>query len=109
MLGLIAPGNYIGTLAGATLKTVTTAGTEVQLSTTEVPCEGIILQALESNTGANGGYIVYGGSDVVAAAASRKGIALAAGESVFLPVKDVSVVWVDATDDGMKACYLPLR
>jgi len=105
MLGLIAPGNYIGTLEGATLKTVTTAGTEVQLTTSETPCEGIILQALETNSG----LIVYGGSDVVADAASRKGIALAAGESVFLPVKDVARVYIDATANGDKACYLPLR
>lgn len=109
MLALIAPGNYIGSLEGSTLKTVTTAGTAVQLTATSTPCEGIILSALETNTGANGGYIVWGGSDVDGPASTRKGVLLAAGGSVFIPVKDVSLVWIDGTDNSVKASYTPLK
>jgi|SRR3990167_523826 len=98
-------GDYIVDLTGGGLKTVTTAGTRVQLSTSESAVKGVIIQAIETNEG----YIAYGGSDVVAAAATRKGCVLAAGESILLPVHDLNKVYIDSTISGEKISYLPIK
>ncbi len=108
MQALTAPGQYIGNLKGGGIKAVTTAATRVQLSTTEFACEAVIIQALEANTG----HIVVGGGDVVASAASRVGFRLPSGSNptpVVLPVKDLSLIWLDATVSGEGVCFCPLR
>lgn len=78
--------------------TVTTAGTAVQLA-----AQGglgrlgaIAITALSLNTGT----IVVGGSTVVAAAGTRRGIPLAAGASVTISTGNLSDVWLDATVSG---------
>lgn len=60
--------------------------------------KSVIVQALASNAAA----VVVGGPDVVAevgakgAAPKRKGIVLAANESIAIDIDDPSKVWVDA-------------
>lgn len=105
MLGLISPGHYIASLEGGGRKAVTTAGTRVRITTTETPIEGVLIQAEESNSG----NIVVGGSDVVAAEATRVGFALDALQSIFLPIKDLSIVYLDSTANGDAVSYLPYR
>lgn len=103
MLALIAPGNYISSLEGAANVTITTSGTQVNVSTSEVACEGFILIAHLSNTG-----VVYYGDSAVDAA-TKLGVPLQPGEKDFIPAKDVKVVWVDSTVSGDKVCYIPLK
>lgn len=107
MQALGSPGQYIGNIKGGGRKVVTTAGTRVQLTATSTPCEGVILEALEANTG----HIVVGGADVVASAATRVGFRLPSGENpmpVLLPVKDLSLIWLDSTVNGEGISYMPL-
>jgi len=87
------------------LRTVAKAGEAVRLEdeagNPPGAVVGIIVQALETNTGT----IVFGGKTVVAApgthaAPTRKGVALSAGASAVLDVNDISAVWIDATVNG---------
>ena len=107
MLALIAPGNYVGSIAGGGTKTITTAGTRVQLSTSKFPVEGVCIQALETNTG----YVVVGGADCVATASSARVCfcALAPGASAIIPITDLKNVYVDSTANGNIISYGPLR
>lgn len=84
-------------------KTVTTAGTAVQLSSTSILCRKVLVQARQENTQA----VVVGGSTVVAAASTRRGIALVPGESQYFPIKDVSQLWLDslANSEGVSFIY----
>ena len=86
---------------------VTTAGTRVQLGgagTTMTPTtidgsiSEIVLRAVETNTGA----VVIGGSGVVAAAATRNGVALVpTGQPIVLEdIDDLGDIWVDAITSG---------
>ena len=79
-------------------------GTERQLSATSIGCAKVIITALSNNAG----VICIGDKNVVAATAGRKGIPLVAGQSITLPVSDVSMVWIDATvaGDGVSAIYM---
>lgn len=81
---------------GSGTKNVTTAGTEVQLTTTSTPCSWVVVTARPANTG----KIVVGDSAIVATAGSERGIVLSAGSSVSLPVDDVSKVYIDSTVNG---------
>lgn len=83
----------VGELGGVGNATVTTAGTAVPLSTTSIPCTRVIVHAV-------GGHIVIGDSNVVYAAASRKGVWLAKTQRETFYVKDVSDLYVDAASDG---------
>jgi hypothetical protein len=76
-------------------KTVTTAGTAVQLSSTAVRANQTLVTALSTNTGT----VVVGGSTVVAAAGTRRGTPLAANESVSFNC-DPTLLWLDATVNG---------
>jgi hypothetical protein len=82
--------------------TIATAGTAEQVSTTSLVVEWIIIQAELNNTG----VIVVGGSTVVAAEATRRGVALNAGDSVPLYGVDLSEVYVDTTVNGDGYTYL---
>lgn len=86
-------------------KTVTTAGTEVQLTTTETPCHAVIIQALKTNTG----LIAYGGSDVVAAAGSENGVILEPGEKDAIECLDASKIYIDSRVNGEGVSYLLLH
>ena len=81
---------YNETAGGRT--TVTTAGTRVQISGTSTPCRVIHIQALETNTG----NICVGGVDVVAAAATRKGIVIVPGGSYDVPLNNLNIAYIDS-------------
>lgn len=70
---------------------VTTAGTRVAF--TSGTAKSIIITAENDNTG----IIVVGGSTVVAALATRRGIPLAPGESISLEIEDLSQLYLDST------------
>jgi len=105
MLALVSPGTYIASLEGGGRKVVTTAGTRVQITATSTAIGGVIIQALEANTG----KIAVGGSDVVAASGTRVGVVLGAGESMTLGVKDLNAVWLDSTVNSEGVSYLPFK
>lgn len=87
---------------GHGVKTVTTAGTDVVLATS-TSATWVIVQAQTDNTGVIGVGIV----GVDATVATGNGIALAAGESVTLPVEDLASIYIDSTvnGDGVRYVY----
>lgn len=88
---------------GSGRKTVTTPGTEVPLSSVSLPLvRKVDVQAELDNTD----VVVVGsgnsgsGVEVVAALATRRGIALEAGDSYTLYVNDLADVYIDAVVAG---------
>lgn len=73
-------------------KTVTTAGTRVQLSSSSLPCRWLIIVGKEANTDT----IWVGGPSV----ANGTGIPLLALQSERLDINDVSNVWIDSEVNG---------
>lgn len=87
--------------------TVTTAGTRVQLP--NIRCKKVIIQAHETNGNlVNGGTIVIGGSDVVAASATRNGYAIYATQSQIFELTNLNLLYIDSTDDLAKVTYIIL-
>lgn len=82
-------------------KVVTTAGTAVALST-GTPCKRVTIMAEVANTD----YVVVGGSTVVAALSTRRGIALSGGMSVTLYADDLKDVYIDAVVSGEGVTFL---
>lgn len=72
--------------------TVTTAGTRVALASSTVVKE-VIITAETDNTG----IVVVGGSTCVAALATRRGIPLAAGDSVTFQITNLNAISLDST------------
>lgn len=95
----------IGTIIGDGRKIVTTAATPEKLSTSSIPISNVIIQA-ESD---NGGTIVVGGTTVIAALATRRGVALNAGDSISVNVADLNLIWLDATVNGEGVTYFWTR
>ena len=87
---------------GHGVKTVTTAGTDVVLASSK-SAKWIIIQAQTDNTG----VIAVGGSGVDGTVATGTGVALAAGESVSLPIDDLANIYIDATVNGVQARLPP--
>ena len=92
----------LGVFSGT--KTVTTAGTAVQLTTTNTPFKSGTIQALSTNTGT----ICIGPSTVLAA--SKNGVCLTAGQAEPLynvPTfsHDLSSFWIDSTVNGEGVAY----
>lgn len=87
---------------GSGNKVVTTAGTPVQLTSTVTPIVWVIITAAP----ANGGKITVGDSSVVATADAERGVTLSAGDSVMLPIIDLSLVYLDTTNSGDEVGYL---
>lgn len=83
-------------------RSVTTAGTRVQLSTSSVPCKGVAITAEATNTG----VIVVGGSTVVASPSTRRGTPLAAGDTCTLDIDNLNKVYLDATINGEGVTYI---
>ena len=79
---------------GSGTATVTTAGTEVQL--TGAICKRVFIQAHESNTGT----IVVGDSNVVAALAGRRGKAMFATQGDWFLVNNLNLLYIDSTVSG---------
>ncbi len=92
-------------LEGGGVATVTTHAVRVRLTTTLTPVGGVILQAPAGNTG----DVTVGGSDVVAATgATHVGTVIPKGESLYLPIRDLSLLWFDALNDGDTVYYNPI-
>ena len=87
---------------GTGRKTVTTAGTAVQLSSTSVPCKKVIIIGEEDNTET----IAVGGSSVVAALSTRQGIPLAAFHSDVFYIDNLNKIYIDSVEDGEGVTYV---
>jgi len=96
-----AQGGGGSSTVGDGTRTVTTAGTRVQLSASSVPCRKVLIQAHESNTGT----IVVGGSTCVGALNGRRGVALFATQSQVFEISDLNLLYLDSTADGDKVNY----
>lgn len=88
-------------------KAVAAAGTREALSATSVPIRSVTIQAAGGNTG----VVVIGGATVVAALATRRGIALAAGDRPITLTEadgldDLRSVWVDAMVSGEAVTFV---
>ena len=88
-------------------KTVTTAGTQIQVTTSQIYASSIYFEALGSNTG----YIYVGGSDVSSTAyitrlSAGQGFAIAADSSGNARLGGVDIalseLWVDSSVNGEK-------
>lgn len=100
LTGAITVDGYTGMDTGT--KTVTTAGTRVQVSASSVPCKCVIVSADLGNTNP----IVVGGANVVAASGSQQGIVLIpANGPVTLNINNLNKIYVDAITNGDKLSY----
>jgi hypothetical protein len=84
-------------------KTVTAAGTAEALATS-TSCKLVIITAETDNTD----YVVVGGSTVVAALATRRGVPLAPGDSVPIQTDNLADIYLDAVVSGEGVTYLYL-
>jgi hypothetical protein len=84
-------------------KTVTTPGTAVVLATSTSIKEVTCTAELD-----NTDVVCVGGSTVIAALATRRGIPLYPGDSVTLIVNDLAIVYIDAmvATEGVTFLYL---
>lgn len=78
------------------LQLVASAGTAEALVASSTPIRAVLINARPENTD----QVVVGASTVVAAAGTRRGIALVPGGSVMLRVRDLADVYVDAVVSG---------
>lgn len=83
---------------GTGTTTVTTAGTRVQLP--NIPCKRVRIQSHAGNGDlTNGGLIVVGDANVVAAVSGRRGSAYYATQGDWFNVKNLNQLWVDSMDN----------
>jgi len=93
---------FIGfTSIGHGVKTVTTAGTDVALSSSSIPCKRVTIQAQTDN----GGYIAVGASGVDATVATGTGVLLAQGDVFELDIDDIAKIYIDSTVNGEGVRY----
>ena len=78
--------------------TVTTAGTEVTLASSQALTAGVTIKALSSNTG-----LIYVGLNPVT---SATGFELNAKESVFIEVANLTTLYIDSAVNGEGVTYL---
>lgn len=85
------------------VKTVTTAGTDVALSTSTA-CLSVTIQAQTDNTG----VIAVGGSGVDATVATGTGVLLEAGDAFTMDIDNLSDIYIDSTvnGEGVRYTYL---
>jgi len=87
-------------------KVVAAAGTAEQLSRASVAIRQLTIVAETDNTR----IVTVGGSDVVGALATRRGVPLAAGESIAFygadGIDELSDIWLDAEINGEGVTYL---
>lgn len=93
---LLSGGSGTAASVSSGRKVVTTAGTRVALGTDVTGMASVAVQALHANTG----VIVVGGGAVVAAVATRNGIALNPGDVVSIDVSKLSAIYLDAMVNG---------
>lgn len=77
-------------------KIVTTAGTRVALASSTA-CKEVVITAETDNTGI---VVVGAAATVVAAIATRRGVPLAAGDSIVLQTDNLADVGLDSTVSG---------
>jgi hypothetical protein len=82
-------------------KTVAATGTAERIGASQ-SIEAVAVQALAANTNP----VVVGGSDVVAAASTRKGIYLNAGDVCSIEADDLGDIWIDAVTNGEGVTFL---
>jgi hypothetical protein len=99
--GTIIPTSPTNTVIGQGRKIVTTAGTPVALAAS-TSCKSVTIQAEKDNTD----DVIIGGSGVVGALATREGIYLAPGDSIDVPIDDLSKVYVDSLVNGEGVTYV---
>lgn len=104
MDALLSPGTYIASISGGR-KTVAVAGVPERLSSTEVSCTGVIIQALRTNSG----NVAVCGSDVSVQAGGESGISLVAGQTITLFMKDLKGIWIDSANNNEGVSYLTLK
>lgn len=83
--------------------TVTTAGTDVALASSTA-CKGVFIQAQTDNTG----LIAVGATGVDATEATGTGIILYPGDSIYIEVDDLDVIFIDSTVNGEGVRYFYL-
>ena len=98
----ITPGGGFASAIVTGTKTVTTAGTAVQVSAASVPIKGVWVNAdLLAGT-----VVTVGDSGVVGNASGMKGLILTPGNPpIFLQITDLNLLWVDAQANGGKLAY----
>ena len=79
---------------------VTTAGTAVNFASQA--CKQVTFTALSTNTG----VVAIGASTVLAAAGTRRGVPLSAGDSVTLDLSNVNLAFIDSTVNGEGVSFL---
>jgi hypothetical protein len=95
MSARVGDGRMIVTTAGTRLQ-LTNGGTGSAYTDPAGPIQSVAVMAETDNTGT----VVVGGSAVVAAQATRRGIPLAAGQAVTFYCDDLADVYVDTTVNG---------
>ena len=85
------------TVAGSGQKTVTTAGTRVQLATTTAVAS-LTIKAKRTNTGS-----IYVGDSTVT---SSTGFILAAGDSISLDISDLATIYLDSSVNAEGVSFL---
>jgi len=85
---------------------IPTAGTPVQLTATATPCMGVWVAG---DTG-NASVIYVGTTTVDGVEGQQRGISIEpAGNSIFIPVSDASLIWFDANTNGDNAVWAYLQ
>lgn len=88
------------TSVGDGRKVTVSAGTAVVLAAS-TSCKKVTVQALETNTD----IVVVGGSTVVAASATRRGIALTPYNSIVIQVDNLADVYIDTVVSAEGVSY----
>lgn len=86
-------------ILGNGVKTVPTAGTAVQLASSN-SIKTITIRALSTNTG-----LIYVGTSLVS---SSNGFELSPQETVSLDIANISTIWIDASVNGNGVSYIYL-
>jgi hypothetical protein len=104
MARTVVSGRCIVAAAGTEIRLGADAATTMTPTTVDGPISKLVIRAIETNTNA----VVVGGSGVVAAAATRNGVALAPTQPplVFEDIDDLGDIWVDAITSGEGICFL---
>lgn len=92
----MADTNYTYATIATGTKVTASAGTAVALASSATPCRRVLIKAFAENTN----VVAIGDANVVAAVAVRRGIGLAPGESVEMPIDDVSKLYLDSITTG---------
>lgn len=86
--------------------TVTTSGTAVRITSSSIPIAGVWVGGDEGN----GGIVIVGSSTVKGTSGSMRGIMIEpAGNSIFIPVNNLNLLYVDSTISGDEVVWAYLQ